>query len=194
MAKRYWLLIGIVGVVLVVVLRVLGVKHNTPSGQAQLMTITPESLQQFVQDFNRSAGAERVVLLMSPTCPVCLDGSSQVEAIIERHAGKNIRVFAVWEPMLPTDWARPNTHVLERLSDSRVVQVWDNNHLIAGLIEEGASGRTPKCCNRNGAWWDVIATYPPGTQWSGSAPMPDLLNGTIVSTAPQLDARLGQHS
>jgi hypothetical protein len=96
--------------------------------------------------------------------------------------------------MLPTDWGRPNTHVLKRLSDPRVIQVWDSNHLIARLVEQGASGRNPRCCNRNGAWWDVIATYPPGSQWSASAPMPDLLDGTIVRTAPQLDAQLGRHS
>jgi hypothetical protein len=167
--------------------------HNTPSGQPQLLAITPESLPRFVQDFNQSAKAERVVLLMSPTCPVCLVGSSQVEAILERHRAGKIRVFAVWEPMLPTDWGRPNSHVLERLSDPRVIQVWDSHRLIAGLVEQGASGRRPRCCHRNGAWWDVIATYPPGSQWSGSAPAPELLDGTIVRTAFQLDAQLGQH-
>jgi hypothetical protein len=151
MAKKYWILLGIAVVALVLFVRLLTVGHNTPSGQLQLMAITPQSLPQFVQDFNQPAKAERVVLLMSPTCPVCLDGSSQVEAILERHRAGNIRVFAVWEPMLPTDWERPNTHVLERLSDPRVIQVWDSNHLIAGLIERGASGRRPRCCDRNGA-------------------------------------------
>ena len=194
MARKYWILLGIAVVALVLFVRLLTVGHNTPSGQLQLMAITPQSLPQFIQDFNQPPKAERVVLLMSPTCPVCLDGSSQVEAILERHRAGNIRVFAVWEPMLPTDWERPSTRVLKRLSDPRVIQVWDSNHLIAGLVEQGASGRRPRCCNRNGAWWDVIATYPPGSQWSGSAPTPELLDGTIVRTAPQLDAQLGQLS
>ena len=193
MAKKYWILLGLAFVALILLVRVLTMGHDTPSGQAQLLAITPQSLPQFIQEFNQSFKAERVVLLMSPTCPVCLDGSSQVEAILERHATGNIRVFAVWEPMLPTDWERPNAHVLERLSDPPRHQVWDSNHLIAGLVERGASGRKPRCCNRNGAWWDVIATYPPGSQWSGSAPTPELLDGTIVRTAPQLDAQLGRH-
>jgi hypothetical protein len=193
MAKKYSILLGVAVVALVLLVRLLAVGHETPSGQSQLMAITPQSLPQFVQEFNQSAEAERVVLLMSPTCPVCLDGSSQVEAILERHAAGNIRVFAVWEPMLPTDWVRPSTRVLKRMSDPRVIQIWDSNHMIAKLVERGASGRKPRCCHRNGAWWDVIATYPPGTQWSGSAPTPELLDGTIVQTAPQLDAQLERH-
>ncbi len=74
------------------------------------------------------------MLLISPTCPVCLEGDSAVEAVLRRHPRTEVRVFAVWEPMLPTDWSSPNTHVLARLSDPRVIQVWDKKHLIAGLI------------------------------------------------------------
>ena len=106
----------------------------------------------------------------------------------------NVQVFAVWEPMLPTEWARPNTRVLARLSDPRIIQVWDKNHLIAGLIEKGANDRSPQCCKRNGIWWDVIAAYPPAATWTGSAPAPDLLNGTVIHTAPELEAKLGQRS
>ena len=54
------------------------------------------------------------------------------------YPGDNIRVFAVWEPMLPTDWTRPNTRVLARLLDPRVIQDWDKDHLLSGLMEKGA--------------------------------------------------------
>ncbi|HKR27094.1 MAG TPA: hypothetical protein VJS11_06550 [Acidobacteriaceae bacterium] len=194
MAKKYWVLLGIVVVVTALIASYLASGHQTPPGQPQLLAITPESLPQFTQEFNRSANVERVVLLMSPTCPVCLEGSSAVQAILRDHPGDDIRVFAVWEPMLPTDWGRPNTHVLRRLSDPRVVQVWDKGHLIARSIENGAAGRRPACCSRNGAWWDVLAAYPPGSKWDGTAPTPELLNGTIVRTAPRLKAQLSQPS
>lgn len=98
------------------------------------------------------------------------------------------------EPMLPTDWGRPSTGELARLSDPRVTQFWDRGHLIAGQIEKGANGRHPACCSRHGAWWDVIAAYPPGAQWMGTAPAPEILNGTIVRTAPQLQDQLEHHS
>ena len=190
MAKRNWILIGIVAVLLVLVLRYFAAGHQTPAGQPQLLTITPRSLPQFAEEFNRFPNAQRVVLLLSPTCPVCLDGARSVEQVLHRHPGNDIRVFAVWEPMLPTDWGQPGTHVLGRLSDQRVTQVWDGNHLIAGLIEKGAAGRRPACCKWKGNWWDLIATYPPASKWTNSAPSPKLLDGTIVRTTPELEAQL----
>lgn len=192
MAKRYWIVIGIVALISVIIVCYFAAGHQTPPGQPQLLAITPQSLPKFTQEFNRSANVERVVLLMSPTCPVCLAGSSAIEAILKDHPKSDVHVFAVWEPMLPTDWGRPGTRVLARLSDSRVTQVWDRNHLIARLIEKGAAGRHPSCCNMRGIWWDVISAYPPEVKWTGSAPAPELLNGTIVRTAPELRAQFGQ--
>jgi len=194
MAKRYWVVSAIMVVAGLLIVRYFAVGHQTPSGQPNLRAITPQTLPQFEADFNGSAGVERVVLLMSPTCPVCLEGSSSVDAILKRHPESKIRIFAVWEPMLPTDWGRPSTHVMARLSDPRVTQFWDRNHLIAGLVEMGADGRRPACCTRNGHWWDVIAAYPPVSKWTSVAPVPELLNGTIVQTASQLGAQLNQHS
>lgn len=190
MARKYWIGIGIAAVILVLIVRYASAGHQTPAGQPQLLVISSQSISQFTQAFNRYPNAKRVVLLMSPTCPVCLEGSSAVDRILASHPGENIRAFAVWEPMLPTDWSSPNTHVLARLSDPRVIQVWDKDHLLAGLVEQGAGGRHPSCCSRKGAWWDVIAAYPPLSKWTASAPAPDLLNGTIVSTAPELEAEL----
>lgn len=194
MAKKYWIPLGIATMVFVLMIRYFAAGHETPSGQPQLLVISPQSLPQFTQEFNRSANVKRVVLLMSPTCPICLEGSSRVAAILQRYPGSDVRIFAVWEPMLPTDWSRPNTHVLARLSDPRVIQFWDSKHLIASLMEKGAAGRHPACCTRNGAWWDVIASFPPASKWTDAAPAPDLLNGTIVRTAPELEGELRQHS
>lgn len=194
MAKGYWIALGIAGVILAVVLRNVFGGHHTPPGQPQLMAIGPQSVSQFTEEFNRDAEMERVVLLLSPTCPVCLRGSSAVDAVLQRHPGSNVRVFAVWEPMLPTDWEQPSTHVLARLSDPRVIQVWDRNHLLAGLIARGTEGRHPACCNLRGNLWDVIATYSPGVKWATDAPAPQLLDGTIVRTVPKLEAELAPRS
>jgi len=194
MKKRFWVVAAIVVVAGFLMVRYFAVGHQAPSGQPKLLAITPQTLSQFETDFNGSANVERVVLLMSPTCPVCLEGSSRVDSILQRHPESKIRIFAVWEPMLPTDWGRPSTHVMARLSDPRVTQFWDKDHLIAGLVERGADGRRPACCTRNGHWWDVLAAYPPASKWTAVAPVPELLNGTIVQTASQLGAQLRQHS
>lgn len=192
MVKRKWVVFGILaGAIVLAILRYFAEGHRTPSGQPPLAEITSRSLPQFLQQFNSSANTERVLLLLSPTCPVCQAGSSKVNELLQRHLNSNVRVFAVWEPILPTDWARPNTHVLARLSDARVTQFWDKKHLIAQLVQKEANGRHPACCTWNGIWWDVIAAYPPAKGESSLAE-PGLLNGTIVRTAPQLEAKLAQ--
>jgi hypothetical protein len=99
-------------------------------------------------------------------------------------------VFAVWEPMLPTDWSAPATSVLDRLKDKRVRQFWDPGHLIAVSIKNSSETSHPDCCERKGFLWDLIAAYPAGLQWNGSLPKPILLNGTVVRTAPNLESIL----
>ena len=103
MAKKYLMLVGIAVVVMVLTIREFGAGHQTPPGQPQLLAITSQSLPQFAEEFNRYANVKRVVLLLSPTCPVCLEGSSNINAILRRNPGSDVCVFAVWEPMLPTD-------------------------------------------------------------------------------------------
>ena len=56
---------------------------------------------------------------------------------IPRH---KVTVFAVWEPILLTDWSRPTTPALGRMSDRRVVQFWDKEHVLAIVL---AASRGP---------------------------------------------------
>lgn len=165
-------------------------RHQTPSGQPPLANVTEHSLTQLKQEFNAHQDSERVVLLLSPTCPVCVQGSSVVNSILSRHPGKKIHVLAIWEPILLTDWNRPTSAVLDRLSDGRAVQWWDEQHLIAGLLKASA-GENPICCKRNGTLWDVIAVYPPGAQWNEVLPAPEFISGPVVRGAPNWEAQLG---
>lgn len=101
-------------------------------------------------------------------------------------------VFAVWEPILPTDWSAPGTGVLNRLNDRRVRQFWDPAHTVTGVLQkaEVAGQLHPECCRRNGFLWDLIAAYGPGVKWGETLPEPILLNGTMVQTADALESIL----
>ena len=59
--------------------------------------------------------------------------------------------------------------VQARISDSRVVQFWDKDHLVAKELEKQLSS-SQICCQRNGILWDVAALYPPKVEWSASTP------------------------
>jgi hypothetical protein len=93
-------------------------------------------------------------------------------------------VFAVWEPILPTDYSSPGTGVLARLSDPRVAQYWDQDHLFAAQLERELISDTdhpkPYCCTRKGIPWDEVAVYDRGARWDGQLPRAMFLDGPVV--------------
>ncbi len=112
---------------------------------------------------------------------MCLRGSSAVEKLLEQHPEAKVTVFAVWEPILPTDWIPPTTGALRRLSDRRVKQFWDSDHTLARALAESRAGQPqPDCCNRRGTLWDLIAVYPVGAEWGETLPRADVFNGPVV--------------
>jgi hypothetical protein len=75
---------------------------------------------------------------------------------VEEFAGKPVRVFVIWEPVLATDWSSPSTATLKRVSDARAVQFWDKGRLISHSMGEH---------DRRSVVWDYIAVYPRGAVW-----------------------------
>jgi hypothetical protein len=106
-----------------------------------------------------------------------------------------VAVFAVWEPILPTDWSRPGASVLQRLKDHRVRQFWDANHMVAAVLKkaEEAGQLHPKCCERKGVPWDLTAAYAAGTEWRETLPPPVLFDGPVVRTSPELDSVIAKN-
>jgi len=162
---------------------------HAPAGQPKLVELKATSLSTLQAGFNRESGKFRVILLLSPTCPTCLEGASAVEDVLKRHPDSRIVVFAVWEPMLSTDWSKPETSTLQRLSDSRVQQFWDADHTVAAAlaVTEEATQLHPTCCKRNGVLWDLIAAYSAGPVWSNTVPRPVFFDGTMVQSAARLE-------
>ncbi len=101
--------------------------------------------------------------------------------MLEQHPDTKVRVLAAWEPILPTDWSAPTTSALRRLSDRRVAQFWDKEHLLAKAMAESRDPPSkPECCDRRGILWDLIAAYPAGAVWSQSLPPATVFNGPVV--------------
>jgi len=72
--------------------------------------------------------------------------------------------------------------VLGRLTDPRVKQFWDSNHLIAKQLAKDARPPQPEpgCCTRNGILWDLVAVYPPDAVWTQTMPPAVLFDGAVV--------------
>lgn len=94
--------------------------------------------------------------------------------------------------MLPTDWAPPASSVLRRLSDGRVQQYWDPNHLLAAQMKKDAREPQPvqDCCIRSGTLWDLAAVYPPGSIWSDRMPAATVFNGPVVDVTDAIEDAL----
>jgi hypothetical protein len=106
-----------------------------------------------------------------------------VQKMLDQHSNAKVRVFAVWEPILPTDWSAPTTSALGRLSDRRVAQFWDKEHTVAKLMAASRNPEAkPDCCNRRGILWDLIAVYPAGAVWDEKLLPVRLFNGPVVRT------------
>jgi hypothetical protein len=105
-----------------------------------------------------------------------------------------VKVFAVWEPMLSTDWMRPTTGVLARLHDVRAAQYWDPDHRLARALSDQARDPQPKpaCCRRNGFLWDLAAVYPPGVTWNGTLPPAVFFNGPVAKMKDKLEPVVSQ--
>jgi len=71
--------------------------------------------------------------------------------------------------VLPTDVGAPSTRTLARLSDSRVSQHWDKEHLVSKLLGER---------DRASVIWDYVAVYEPGKLWEEFPPQ------AVYSRAP----------
>jgi hypothetical protein len=94
-----------------------------------------------------------------------------------------VRAFAVWEPVLPTDWASPSTTALRRISDSRASQFWDSGRLISRSMGEH---------DRRSVVWDYIAVYPAGAIWRERRPKALYEGGPVVRVTDAARAALAQ--
>jgi hypothetical protein len=100
-----------------------------------------------------------------------LQGASALEKLLEQQHDSRIRVFVIWEPVLTTDLGAPSTMTLKRLSDVRVSQYWDKEHLVSQALGER---------DRESVVWDYVAVYEPGRLWNQVPPEPAYSSVPVV--------------
>ena len=97
--------------------------------------------------------------------------------MLQEFAGKPVRVFIVWEPVLPTDWGAPSTATLRRIKDTRSAQYWDKKRLISQTVGEHG---------HRSIVWDHVSVYPAGTVWNQRPPNPLYEDGPVVQVIEPL--------
>lgn len=107
---------------------------------------------------------------------------------MEQLESDEVRAYIIWEPILPTDRARPISGALSRVADARAAQYWDPHHLtaaeLAQVMESDSEHPRPSCCWANGVLWDLIAVYPKDARWDASLPRAAYIGGPVWTLAP----------
>jgi hypothetical protein len=118
-----------------------------------------------------------------------------MQKLLEQHPSAVVRVFAVWEPVRFVDWQRPTTAALARLSDPRVAQFWDHDHILANQIENdaAASQGRPNCCEAKSILFDLVAVYPAAAKWGDHLPPPVIFDGPIMNVVPKIQPIISEH-
>ncbi len=103
-----------------------------------------------------------------------------------------MRVFAVWEPILLSDWSKPGSNALARLSDPRVAHFWDRQHAVARQLAKDARAPQPEpeCCLKNDTLWDLVAVYPPDRLWTETIPPAVLFDGPVWKKQSNIESVL----
>lgn len=103
--------------------------------------------------------------------------------MMQEFAGKPVRAFVIWEPVLPTDWSSPSTTVLSRITNGRTAQFWDKQRLISQSMGEH---------DGKNIVWDHIAVYPAGAVWEDRPPQALYRGGPVVGVIQPARAALTQ--
>ena len=116
-------------------------------------------------------------------------GASAIEGLLKQLPTDKLRVFVVWEPILPSDWQSPTNPVLSRIPDLRASQYWDKDHLVATLLREHVPLDEPNCCNKDGVLWDLVALYPKHSVLKSA---PSFIAGPVVKAVNNAKERLSE--
>jgi hypothetical protein len=139
------------------------------------------NLDQLKEAFQQDRGTVRLVTLLSPVCPACRSGFTDVQKVLKAIPDERLKVFIVWLPMFPGDskkWAQTRA---DEFSDKRVRYYWDGEKL-SGKAWQKVLGTKREA-------WDVYLLYGAESQWEKEPVTPDFwmhqLSG--LTHAPMLD-------
>jgi hypothetical protein len=98
-------------------------------------------------------------------------------------AGKAVRAFVVWEPVLASDWSAPSQGTMGRIPDVRALHFWDPHRVISHAMGEH---------DRKSIAWDQITIYGPGATWNGRPPEPLYEGRPVVKVVEAARAALAR--
>lgn len=117
--------------------------------------------------FDADADSARLVLLLSPNCPVCLSSSRLIERyLMEPVDDERLAVYVVWGPMLGGETREDAEPATAFLDDPRARHFWTDGHEVAALFHSATGLPADEKA------WDTFHLYAPGARWEDGPPEP----------------------
>lgn len=116
--------------------------------------------------FNADRGRTRVLLLISPTCPVCQMSSRIVyRYVLEQMPDEELRMYVVWGPMQHKETEEDARAATANVPDPRATHFWTDDHVLAQAFQKplGIEGQPA---------WDTYMVYGPEARWEEEPPAP----------------------
>jgi hypothetical protein len=113
-------------------------------------------IQRLKDDFNQWSETARVLAVLSPTCPDCLEG---YEMMVKMPTGP--RCLVLWTAMLPGD--STGAAAQHGLADHRCTHYWEDQGWPVSTRLRPLLGLGPYDPGRS--VWDVYLLYPSGILW-----------------------------
>lgn len=117
--------------------------------------------------FDAAHDRVRLLVTLSPTCGVCLNGARIIERyVLDEIDDPRLAVFTLWGPMLGEEERADAERATGFLADPRARHWWTPRHDLAEAL--GAAIGLPA----GEPAWDVYLLYPAGRRWPEGAPPP----------------------
>lgn len=123
------------------------------------------TFDQLSNQFNHDNTRTRVIALMSPGDPLSQRVFEDLKDIFAGIDGDDLRLYAVWLPILEDDSRDKALELAGSFDDKRVISIWDS---------EGVSSRQWQLALRiDQQAWDVYMIYDKGHRWISAPESPD---------------------
>lgn len=136
--------------------------------ETPLVTVLSEDAHELKDAFNAVKDSPRVMMIVSPLCPMCRAGASVVQKqALAKTDSDELKVYVVWIRRFPGDSLKAAQAATSLVSDKRARHFWDGTGAIGRLY--GSSLKLPQ--GKKFAW-DVYFLFEPKAEWKADPPVP----------------------
>jgi hypothetical protein len=161
----------------------------TQSGEVKIASTEPRPVtltvlsndgHELKDTFNLDRAAVKVILIVSPRCPMCRAGAQEVqEKALAQVDSDKLTVYVVWIPRFPFDSRAAAQQAMELVPDKRARHFWDaSGHLGKEY------GKIIKLPGKRDFAWDVYFVFDPKAEWVDTPPTPDFWMHQLGGTEP----------